>query len=172
MTASRTRRTRTTLLPLGLLLLHLLCVQGASAAAPRTEDVTSIDGILGAYYEVVSGPAGAAPDVARDRSLHHPDAWIAIAGRSEAGRPEVQRMDLDGYHGDGGPRSEGFWERETGRSVQRSGNMIHVWSAYASSRTENGPPFATGVNSITLFDDGERLWIMGWMFDQAAGAGE
>ena len=32
-----------------------------------------------------------------------------------------------------------------------------------------GKPYARGVNSITLFYDGTRWWIMGWMFDSAAG---
>ena len=44
------------------------------AQEPRPADVSSIDGIIRAYYEVVSGPAGVAPDMQRDRSLHHPKA--------------------------------------------------------------------------------------------------
>ena len=58
---------------------------------------------------------------------------------------------------------------ELKRVVSRSGNMAHVWSSYASARTEGGEPYARGVNSITLFHDGERWWIMGWMFDSSAG---
>lgn len=136
---------------------------------PRPEDVATIDGIIGAYYEIVSGPAGEAPDADRDRTLHHPEAWVAIAGRDGSGQPTVRVMTLDDYHGDSGPRSAPFWEWETDRTVQRSGNMAHVWSSYASARSEDGEPFARGVNSITLFHDGARWWIMGWMFDAAAG---
>ncbi len=136
-----------------------------SAQTAREADVSSIDGILAAYYEVVSGPAGEVPDAERDRTLHHPDAWVAIAGVDDAGAPVVNVMSLDDYHGDNGPRAAGFWEWETGREVRRSGNMVHVWSSYASARTEGGEPFTTGVNSITLFHDGARWWIMGWMFD-------
>lgn len=135
---------------------------------PRPEDVATIDGIIRAYYEVVSGPAGEAADAARDRTLHHPDAWVAIAGMAEAGRPALRVMSLDEYHGENAPRAQGFWEWETDREVRRSGNMAHVWSRYASARTPDGEPFARGVNSITLFHDGERWWIMGWMFDTSA----
>jgi hypothetical protein len=134
----------------------------------RPADVASIDGILRAYYEVVSGPAGAAPDAARDRTLHHPQAWVAIAATDSAGTPTVRVITLAEYHGDNAPRREGFWEWETDRVVSRSGSMVHVWSSYASARTEGGEPFARGVNSITLFHDGSRWWIMGWMFDSAA----
>ncbi len=137
--------------------------------APRPEDVATVDGILRAYYEVVSGPAGEAADVARDRSLHHADAWVAIANVDRSGTPSVRVMTLGQYHGDNEPRQAGFWEWETDRTVTRSGNMAHVWSSYASARTQGGEPFTRGVNSITLFHDGERWWIMGWMFDSSGG---
>ena len=141
--------------------------ESVAAQAVRAEDVASIDGIIRAYYEVVSGPAGATPDATRDRTLHHPNAWIAIAGMSAEGRPSVRRLTLSEYHGDNTPRAEGFWEWETERVVSRSGNMVHIWSSYASARTPGGEPFTRGVNSITLFHDGSRWWIMGWMFDSA-----
>lgn len=146
-------------------LLH----SSGNAQEVRPEDVSSIDGIIRAYYEVVSGPAGESPDVERDRSLHHPDAWVALAGMGSDGQPTVNVVTLDDYHGDNGPRREGFWEWETDRVESRSGNMVHVWSSYASARTEGGEPYTHGVNSITLFHDGARWWIMGWMFDSAAG---
>ena len=138
-------------------------VEKVMAVTVKTPDEPKVE-----YYEIVSGPAGEAPDAERDRSLHHPDAWVAIAGEDSAGKPMVQVMSLDDYHGDNAPRQTGFWEWETDRVVSRSGNMVHVWSTYASARTPEGEPFATGVNSITLFFDGSRWWIMGWMFDSGA----
>lgn len=134
----------------------------------RVEDVATIDGIIAAYYEVVSGPAGEIPDKERDRTLHHPDAWVAIANVDSTGTPYVNVMTLDGYYGENEPRAEGFWEWETDRAVQRSGNMVHVWSSYATAREQGGEPYARGVNSITLFHDGQRWWVMGWMFDGSA----
>ena len=135
----------------------------------RAEDVTTIDGIIAAYYDVVSGPPGESPDMERDRTLHHPDAWVAIANVDSTGQPFVNVMALDGYYGENRPRQEGFWEWETDRVIQRSGNMVHVWSSYASAREQRGEPYTHGVNTITLWHDGERWWIMGWMFDESAG---
>ena len=149
-----------------VILTHTLSVARAQTARPQ--DVSSIDGIIRAYYQVVSGPAGGVVDIERDRSLHHPNAWVAIASRDSAGGPQVRVMPLADYHGANAPRAEGFYEWETGREVHRSGNMVHVWSSYASARTEGGEPFSRGVNSITLFHDGARWWIMGWMFDSSA----
>ena len=155
---------------LGAIVCLVLIHSTASAQQQtRPEDVTTINGIIRAYYEVVSGPPGGTSDVERDRALHHPEAWIAIGGTSSSGNPTVRTMTLDQYHGDNAPRSEGFWEWETDRATQRSGNMVHVWSTYASARTEGGEPYARGVNSITLFYDGTRWWIMGWMFDASGG---
>ena len=160
----RSTATRLLLVPALALLAHA----PAAAQTPRPGDVSSIDGIIRAYYEVVSGPVGERADVDRDRSLHHPDAWVAIAGSDEDGSPSVRVMSLDEYHGDNPPRSQGFWEWETDRTVQQSGNLVHVWSHYASARTPDGEPFDRGVNSISLFHDGRRWWIMGWMFDTTA----
>jgi len=139
----------------------------AQAGDPR--DVSSIDAIIDAYYEVVSGPAGESVDAARDRFLHHPEAWVSIAGKDANGTPFVSVMALADYHGENLPRAEGFYEVEVDRVVSRSGNMAHVWSSYTSALTDGGEPFTRGVNSITLFTDGERWWIMGWMFDGSAG---
>lgn len=149
--------------------LLLTAIPAQAQTAPRPEDVATIDGIIQAYYEVVSGPAGESADAARDRTLHHPAAWVAIAAVDSEGTPVVNVTDLDGYYGENAPRQAGFWEWETDRVVSRSGNMVHVWSSYASARTEGGEPYEHGVNSITLFHDGARWWIMGWMFDQTAG---
>ncbi len=162
-------RSATLLLAFALLGVVAIAPTASQAQTPAPDDVSSIDGILQAYYEVVSGPAGEVPDAERDRTLHHPDAWVAIAGTNSDGDPTVRVMSLDDYHGGNQPRSQGFWEWETDRVVSRSGNMAHVWSSYASARTEGGEPFAEGVNSITLFFDGTRWWIMGWMFDSSAG---
>lgn len=150
-------------------LIAALAIAHGSLAAQdaRPADVSTIDGIIRAYYEAVSGPAGAAADAARDRSLHHPSAWVAIAATDSTGRPVVRVITLKEYHGDNRPRREGFWEWETDRVVSRSGNMVHAWSSYASARTQGGVPYTRGVNSITLFHDGNRWWIMGWMFDSA-----
>ena len=142
--------------------------RAAFAQAPRPEDVASLDAIIAAYYDVVSGPAGVRPDYERDQSLHHPDAWVAIANRDAEGRPVTRVMTLREFYGDNGPRTAPFYEWETDRVVQRSGAMVHVWSHYATSSSPGGEIERRGVNSITLLDDGERWWVMGWMYDSAA----
>lgn len=150
------------------LMLAFLAVLPSNAQDADPADVESIDAIIKAYYEVISGPAGESGDYARDKSLHHPDAWIAIARVNANGKPVVSKVTLEQYYGDNPPRPQAFYEYELERKVQRHGNMVHVWSRYASAREPDGEPFTTGINSITLWHDGTRWWIMGWMFDTSA----
>jgi hypothetical protein len=60
---------------------------------------------------------------------------------------------------------EDFWERETGREVATFGRVAHVLSHYESLRDPNGPPFETGTNSVQLFFDGARWWIVSVMWN-------
>ncbi|MGD2120924.1 MAG: hypothetical protein PVJ76_04230 [Gemmatimonadota bacterium] len=138
--------------------------QVAPAADPG--DVSTLDGIIRAYYEVVSGPAGESPDRARDKTLHLPDAVVGVPARDETGAIRISTMSLDGYHDSfGGPRAEGFYEREIHRIVHRFGHVAHVMSTYSSSTTPGGEPFERGINSIQLTWDGQRWWIVSWIFD-------
>ena len=129
-------------------------------------DVGTLDDIIQAYYEVVSGPAGEIPDRARDQTLHLPNALVGVPGQDDQGRPVLVTMTLDDYHDRfGGPRAEGFFEREIHREVSRFGNVAHVMSTYASSTTPGGEVFDRGINSIQLTWDGDRWWIVSWIFD-------
>lgn len=151
---------------LALLLLGFAPTVGQERAADPA-DVSTLDGIIRAYYEVVSGPAGGVPDRERDRTLHLPGAVVGIPVDGEDGTTRVATMSLDQYHDRfGGPRPEGFWEREIHRVVHRFGNVAQVMSTYASSTSPDGEPFARGVNSIQLTWDGTRWWIVSWVFDQ------
>ena len=139
---------------------------GNNPPVPRPEDVSTLDGIMKAYYEVVSRPAGQAADRARDRSLHYPGARIAITGQDAKGKPFIESMTLEEYHNRyGGAMKTGFYEWEIHREVQQFGNVTHVWSTYVTSQSPSGPATARGINSIQLYFDGQRWWVMSWLFD-------
>src|ERR1700687_2290142 len=57
------------------------------AVSSRTEDVSSIDGIMKAFYEVVSGPAGEARQWSRDRTLYIPGVRFVSMGVNAKGEP-------------------------------------------------------------------------------------
>jgi hypothetical protein len=137
-----------------------------STHLPRPEDVSTLDGIIRAYYEVVCGAAGVARDTERDASLHHPDARAIITGVDADGNPTIQNLTLAEYHertrAAGNPA---FWEHEIFRVTQRFGNVAHVWSTYAWYDSETGPIKGRGINSIQLYFDGVRWWITAWIYD-------
>ena len=143
-----------------------LHAQGQERTLPLPQDVETLDGIIKAYYEVVSGPAGESADRARDESIHHPAALVGMTGVDRDGNPTVNTMTLGEYHDrSGGPRRQGFYEWEIHRVVERFGQVAHVWSTYAASAEPNGEVHSRGINSIQLYYDGERWWIMSWVYD-------
>ena len=138
---------------------------------PRTEDVSSIAGVMKAYYEVVSAPANHPKQWARDRSLHHPEAQVVIIGQDQDGEPQINVMTLAEYHGPGdGSSATGFFEYEVNRVVQKHGKNVHVWSTYEWKQEENGSVGGRGVNSIQMVHDGSRYWITSWLFDGRSAA--
>ncbi len=132
---------------------------------PTQEDVETLDGIIKAYYEVISGPAGQPRQWKRDSSLHHPNALITITGINRDNKPAMASLSLNDYHQSFGVPQKGFWEYEVHREVQTFGNITHVWSTYETKTEENGPVVERGINSIQLYNDGNRWWILSWMFD-------
>lgn len=154
----------------GLVLVVGLMTGSGVAVGQSTgaaDDVTTLGGIIRAYYDVVSGPAGSLPDPKRDSTLHHPNAQVTLLTRRADGSATVAVGTLADYYRQSGtgPRKRGFFEREIHRVTQRIGALAHVWSTYESSETPGGPAFTRGINSIQLYWDGRRWWILGWVFD-------
>lgn len=132
-----------------------------SAAAPA--DVATPEAIVAALYDVISGDAGVARDWARFRSLFHPTARLMPSGVNREGQGVVRSITPDEYITRSEPLlvGEGFHEREIARRAERFGQIVHVWSSYESLHSLSDPrPFARGVNSIQLFTDGARWWIL------------
>src|SRR5947209_2801034 len=129
-------------------------------------DVESIDAIIAAAYDVISGPAGKKRDWNRERSLYYPDARLiptaSVPGRNDVDL-EPQLLDVEAYI----ERVErllgkaGFYEKEIARRTEQFGRIAHVWSTYESRHDPSDPePFMRGINSIQLFNDGKRWWIV------------
>lgn len=138
-----------------------------SASAVRTEDVSTVDAIIHASYDVISGPVGQPRNWDRFRSLFVPGARLmpVIFGAD----PHVRILTPDDYIRRVDPifAKENFWERETSRQVETIGRIAHVLSHYESLRDSGGPPFEHGTNSIQLFNDDSRWWIVSIMWNTA-----
>ena len=168
-------------LAVGLLVVPALAAPAqaparASVVVPtvpaRAEDVASIDAIIAAFYDVISGPAGTPRQWGRDRSLYIPGVRFVSTGYDRQDRRTVEVMDHQQFVDatDSGFVARGFYETEVHRVTHRVNDIAHVFSTYEMRATPDGPVFGRGVNSIELFWDGSRWWIAGavWI-DEAPG---
>ena len=143
--------------------------QPQSPAAPVTvqakpEDVSSIEAVLAATYDVISGAAGKKRDWDRFRSLFYPGARLIPTGK----RPNEQEVKArvlspDDYIERSAPflEKEGFFERGVSNNSVHYGNIAHVFSTYESRhKADDATPFARGINSFQLVNDGKRWWVM------------
>jgi len=131
-------------------------------------DFATIDGIVTAMYECISGPKGTPGDWERDRSLHHPKALL-VPAKQAAGGPAAGVFDFDGFVASRAAflAENDFYEVEIGRQEFRFGVIAHVLSSY-EARTAPAPAgkvLRRGVNSIQLMHDGERWWIVSTLWD-------
>lgn len=160
-------------LPLLLALLSLTTVLNAQqhvdvpTVAARTEDVGSLDGIMRAFYEVVSGPAGQPRQWSRDRTLYIPDIRFVSMNVGRDGKTSATTMShqqfVDGSNG--GMVKQGFFETELRRATRSFGNVTQVLSSYEMRQRLDGPVIGRGVNSVQLFNDGSRWWIASVVWD-------
>jgi hypothetical protein len=140
------------------------------------DNVSSIDGIIKAAYDVISGPAGRTRDWQRERALFFPGARL-IPTATVPGRNDVDLapliFDVDGYIARVEPifAKSGFYETEVARRTEQFGQIAHVWSTYESRHSrDDREPFMRGINSFQLFHDGSRWWIVNiyWQHESAA----
>lgn len=151
-----------------VLLAATLAVPALLGAQARPADVASPDAIIAALYDVISGPAGQRRDWVRFAHLFHPDARLIATGKSREGAVTHRVFTPAQYAEQVGPRLEqgGFFERELGRRTERFGNVLHAFSSYDSRRAaDDAQPFGRGVNSIQLFHDGARWWVVTVLWD-------
>lgn len=139
----------------------------APAPTPREadpKDVASLDSIMKAVYDVISGDAGQKRDWERFRSLFHPDAKLIPTNKSaQTGVTGARFLTPNDYVTRSGPvlERDGFHERELARHVDIYGNIAQVFSTYhAFRKADDKTPFLRGINSFQLMNDGKRWWVI------------
>ena len=155
-----------------LIFLFLLTfVLSFNAVAQTTEtkeanpaDVASVDAIMKAVYDVISGAAGEKRDWDRFRTLFHKDARMIPSGKNpQTGVYGARAYTPEEYIKRNEPffLKEGFFEREIARRTEIYGNIAHIFSTYeARKNSTDKKPFIRGINSFQLMFDGKRWWVM------------
>lgn len=137
--------------------------QAASAPpAANPADVSSVDAIMRAVYDVISGDSGVARNWDRMRSLFAPGAQLIPVGPRQAGGFGARVLSIEDYIRTSGPFLErnGFHEAEIAHRRESYGQIVQVFSTYeARRRRADAQPFMRGINSFQLWNDGTRWWV-------------
>lgn len=158
-----------------LLFLLVVAVISAKSFAEQTDsipanpaDVSSVDAIIKAVYDVISGPVGEKRNWDRMRTLFVTDARMMPSGKRPNGEVVRRVLSVEDYINSSGPFLEknGFFESEIGRKTEQYGNIVHVFSTYESRRAKTEEkPFMRGINSFQLWNDGKRWWVLSILWE-------
>jgi hypothetical protein len=157
-----------------LLILVAMFFVSTSTAAQNTQptptppaanpvDVGSIDSIVAAVYDVISGPAGKKRDWDRMRSLFIQGARLIPTGQRPNDGYASRVLTVEDFISRSAPflEKEGFFEKESARKTETFANIAQVFSTYESRHTVQDPkPFQRGINSFQLMNDGTRWWVV------------
>lgn len=138
-------------------------IQAQSQGKNYDEATKTIDSTLENLYAVISGEKGEARDWDLFRHLFHADAKLIPTRKQEDGSYNARFMTAEDYINTAGTYlvENGFFEKEIYRTVNSFGSITQVFSTYESYRSEaDTEPFARGINSIQLLNDGTRWWII------------
>ncbi len=131
-------------------------------------DAQHIETAVAAIYACISGPAGAPRNWARFRYLHRSDARSLRTVVDADGRPRAEAFDVEAYIANVEPffAKNDFFEIEIAHRIERFGQVAHVWSLYEARSAPDSPTLLKrGANSIQLFHDGARWWIVSTIWD-------
>lgn len=133
----------------------------AKAFEARSGDVDTVEHIIAAVYDVISGPPGPR-DWERFRSLYYPGARMIPSRRDDKGSVVARVNTPDEYAARAQEffSKEGFFENSIANRTEVWDHMAHVWSTYESRHAKGDQPFARGINSFQLIHDGKRWWIL------------
>lgn len=122
-------------------------------------DTSSIDGVVKATYDILSGPAGQR-DWDSFKNLFHKSAQMgATILRGE--KRVFYGFTVDKYilNNNALLKKTDFYEDEIGRKEMIFGGVAQVYSAFQYKFSKDGPIKARGVNCIQLMKEKGRWWI-------------
>jgi hypothetical protein len=143
-------------------LIVLCCVTLEVNAQNYDRDVRSVESIMSALTEVISGPAEEERDWERFKFLFADDAKLIPTQKSENGEVTYNYWTpqeyVDMYINNRGGTA--FYEQEVFRITESFGNIAHCFSTYTVRTKENGEIERRGINSIQLLKGKDRWYIM------------
>lgn len=138
-----------------------LVTRATAQQADYSADTKSVDAIIAALYEVISGDPGTPRNWDRFRNLFTPDTRLIPTYKDKDGNLTYRVMSPDDYVQMFTSRvSTGFFERELHRVTESYGAVVHVFSTYETKEKRDGPVTNRGINSIQLLKTNDRYYVM------------
>jgi hypothetical protein len=132
-------------------------------------DVATVDAIVKALYDVISGPAGQPRDWNRFLSLWAPGGRLVPTRPCPTGGGNGIQVLTPAEFAARGAAALGktsFYERGIHSKIDRFGDLAQVFTTYESWHSMSDPkPFARGINSMQFFFDGKRWWCLTIFWD-------
>lgn len=151
----------------------VLFLLSSSLKAQENKDyspqVATLDSTIETLYSVISGDKGVERDWDLFRHLFYPTAKLIPIGKNKEGKGMARYMSPEDYISTAGKTliERGFHEKEIHRITETFGSISQVFSTYESYHSKNDEePFMRGINSIQLFNDGTRWWVMNIIWQQ------
>ena len=121
------------------------------------DDTSSVDKMISAMYNVISGPAGQR-DWKRFKNLFSSTADMGAIYKNIEGYEIYQSFSSDDYIKSNDPYflKNGFIEKEIHRTTNTYGHLVNVFTTY---EYESGKEKARGINSLQLIYIANRWYI-------------
>ena len=145
---------------LALLLTALACTSCLAQQRDYSGDVKSPEAIVTALYDVISGEPGTPRDWTRFRNLFKPESRLIPTRKAETDFA-LKALTPDEYVQIFTSRvTTGFFEHELHAKTESYGTIAHVFSTYETKEKKGGPVTNRGINSIQLFKDKDRYYVI------------
>jgi len=143
------------------IILFFITVVSFAQQKDYSKDVATVDATIGVLYEVISGGPGEPRDWDRFQNLFKPESRLIPTRKSKEGELTLASMSPNEYITMFTTRiSSGFFEKELSRKTEQYGTITHVFSTYETKEKKEGPVTNRGINSIQLFNDGKRFYVI------------
>ncbi|HEY0740287.1 MAG TPA: hypothetical protein VGD40_02460 [Chryseosolibacter sp.] len=147
-----------------LVLVFLLCaaIQSLGQDGSPGDDARSVDSIITAVYDVISGEKDQPQDWARFKNLFTADARLIPTFTNKEGKVVSRTLTVDDYQASFTKMisQHGFYEKQIASVQEEFGNIVHVFSTYETRHEKNGPVKSRGINSIQLLKGNDRYYVM------------
>jgi hypothetical protein len=147
--------------------------QPVTTPAANPADVNSLEAILAAVYDSISGAKGKTRNWDRFRSLFVPGARLIPTFKRQSGDFATRALTPEEFIASSGKfmEEQGFFEHGIANHIETFANIAQVFSVYEGRHDTADPkPFVRGINSLQLMNDGKRWWVVTifWQAEDAA----